>query len=136
MSTTVFITDKEHKFYNQRLEGCCIFYDYQYTGSSPDLYTAKTPEGNNIRLLSTQIDTEDYENQLFEEQRLKLNAKEGDRVLIKKTGSGTSSKDFNNANEYIIQKISSSGNVTFIDDNGKFAADFFRPIVEVVQLPF
>ncbi|MBC5835799.1 hypothetical protein G6N05_05315 [Flavobacterium sp. F372] len=136
MDTTILITDPDHKYYNQRLKGYCYYYDYQFTGNSPDLYSATTPEGKTIRLLSLQIDTKDYENQLIEEKRKKLNAKEGDTVLITHIGSGTYTNNFRSYNQYKIDKITPSGHVDFVDDKGIFVATIFRPIVEVVDFPF
>jgi hypothetical protein len=124
----VKITDKEHKYFGQELEGFCFYYDYQHTGDSPDIYIIKTPEGER-KILSTQIDVEHYENQRLSKEIERLGANVGDKVIIIESGSGGSKVGFDINEPHIITKISPSGAVYF--DDGM--ADMFRPIVKVVS---
>jgi hypothetical protein len=120
---TVLITEEGLPFYNQRLEGRCIYYDIYHTGNGPDLYHAITPEGKGIRLRSTQIDVSDYNDQEKQEIMQELGVCENDVVMISEFGSGSISHNFDTAQPHLITKISCSGHVTF--DNGK--ASSFRP---------
>lgn len=120
---TVLITDKNHEFYNQRLEGHIAYYDLYHTGNGPDLYLAKTPEGSEIRLLTDQIDVEDYKNQEKAKTLMRFGVKEGDIIMISRLGSGSFCANFDIDQPHLITAISYNGNVVF--DNGK--ANCFRP---------
>lgn len=126
--TTVLITDKKHELCGKEVKGSLIYYDINHTGSSPDLFTAEH-EGCSFRLLSTQIDAEHYNNQLANSEIERLGANVGDLVEITRTGSGSFCRDWNQAGEHLITKISSHGQVEF--DHGK--ASCFRPDVIVIK---
>lgn len=120
---TVLITDKKHTHYNERLEGFCAYYDLYHTGNGPDLYILKTIDGEELRLLSDQIDVEDYKEQEKAQTLKAFGVKEGDVVMISRTGSGSFSKGFDINQPHLITDISYNGNVVF--DHGK--ANCFRP---------
>jgi hypothetical protein len=120
---TVLITDEKHPYYNQRLEGFCAYYDLYHTGNGPDLYIATTPEGSEIRLLTDQINIQDYQNQEMAETEKSLGVKINDIVMISRSGSGSQCANFDLDQPHLITKMSYNGQVTF--DNGK--AEFFRP---------
>jgi hypothetical protein len=122
MKNTVLITDKKHEFFNQRLQGHIAYYDLYHTGKGPDLYLAETPEGT-IRLLTDQIDIEDYTSQEMAATLRDLGVIVNDVVLITRSGSGSQCANFDLDQPHKITDISYNGNVTF--DNGK--ANFFRP---------
>ncbi|WP_195760054.1 hypothetical protein [Flavobacterium sp. LC2016-23] len=124
-SYTVLITDQEHEFYNQRLQGFCAYYDIHRTGSGPDLYIAETPEGVEFNLLSDQIDLDDYDSQKLAKQVIRLGANVNDVVMITRLGSGSYGPNFDLDQPHVITKIFPSGQVIF--DNGK--ADTFQPDV-------
>lgn len=116
------------KYEGQIFDGHRFFYDYQYTGSSPDLFTIKTPDGD-ITITSDKIDVKHYEAQLLEEQLNRLGANVGDTVKIIRSGSGSYRRGWDDKALHKITKITSSGYVQF--DDG--LAETFRPDVEVVN---
>lgn len=117
------------KYDGQIFDGYRFFYDYQYTGSSPDLFTIKTPDGD-VTITSDKIDVEHYEAQLLEEQLERLGAKTGDTVRIIRSGSGSYKRGWDEKALHTITKITSGGYVQF--DDG--LAVTFRPDVEVIIL--
>lgn len=117
------------KYEGQIFDGHRFFYDYQYTGSSPDLFTIKTSDGD-VTITSDKIDIEHYEVQLLEEELERLGAKVGDVVKIIRAGSGSFMRGWDNKVPHIITKITSGGYVEFDNGMGKM----FRPDVEVVIL--
>lgn len=123
------VTDENHEFYGKELEGYIFYYDVRHTGNSDDLYIAKTPDGKEIRLLTSQIDEEYYNKQLIEKEIERLGANVGDKVKIIESGSGCRSCGWKNEGIHEITEIKSNGDVVF--DNG--AADMFRPKVEKVK---
>ena len=124
----VTVTDKTHVHYGKTFEGRRIFFDYQYTGNSPDVFQIITANGKET-ILSTQIDADDYERQEIEKEMARLGAKAGDVVKIIKSGSGSYSANFEEEDIHVITTISPSGHVTF--DEGE--ATIFRPIVQVIS---
>jgi hypothetical protein len=122
---TVLVTDKNHEFFNQRLEGFCAYYDIYHTGKGPDLYLAKTPKGIEFRLISDQIDIEDYHQQKLKNTIKRLGADVNEIVMITRLGSGCSSPYFDLNQPHRITSISYNGYVIF--DNGQ--ADGFEPDV-------
>lgn len=123
MNYTVLITDEKHKYYKQRLEGFCAYYDLYHTGNGPDLYLAKTSEGLVFRLLSDQINIEDYNSQRLAKAIERLGANVNDVVMISRLGSGSYTQNFDLDQPHIVTKIFPSGHVIF--DNGK--AQTFQP---------
>jgi hypothetical protein len=123
----VRVTDPTSPYCGQEFEGDCIYYDVYHTGNSPDLFIIKTPKGDE-RILSTQIDAEHYWEQRRQEYIGKLGADVGDTVIIMRSGSGYSKKDFDLTEPHKITKIDSNGYVTFDD-----AATYFRPDIEVIH---
>lgn len=115
------------KYDGQIFDGHRFFYDYQYTGSSPDLFTIKTPDGD-VTITSDNIDVEHYEAQLLEEQLERLGAKIGDTVRIIRSGGGSYKRGWDEKVLHTITKITSGGYVQF--DDG--LAETFRPDVEVI----
>ncbi|MEO8532834.1 MAG: hypothetical protein ABI441_03755 [Flavobacterium sp.] len=124
-SYTVLITDQNHSFYNQRLQGFCAYYDINRIGSGPDLYIAETPEGIEFNLLSGQIDIDDYDSQRLAKEVIRLGANVNDIVMIKRLGSGSYGANFDLDQPHLITRIFPSGHVIF--DNGK--AETFQPDV-------
>lgn len=117
------------KYNGQILDGHRFFYDYQYTGSSPDLFTIKTQDGD-ITITSDKVDVEHYEAQLLEDQLERLGAKIRDTVRIIRSGSGSYKREWDEKALHTITKITSGGYVQF--DDG--LAEMFRPDVEVIIL--
>jgi len=126
---TLLITDTEHEFYNKRLQGFCAYYDIYHTGSGPDLYYAKTPQGNEIKLLTDQIDINDYNSQKLTKEINRLGANVGDIVIITRLGSGSSSSGFDLDKPHIISEIAPNGHIIF--DKGK--ASGFQPDVYIYK---
>lgn len=115
------------QYEGQIFEGHRFFYDYQYTGSSPDLFTIVTPTGN-VTITSDKIDVNHYEAQLLEDELERLGAKVGDIVNIVRTGSGSFMRGWDDKVTHIITRITPSGYVEFDNGLGKM----FRPDVCVV----
>lgn len=111
----VRINDPNSEYFGQEFDGGCVYYDLYHTGSSPDLYIVKTPDGER-RYLSTQIDEDHYKAQLFTEEVERLGAKVGDKVIITRTGGGTFRAGFKADEPHIITGIDYLGYVKF--DNG------------------
>jgi hypothetical protein len=124
----VKVTDPESPYCGQEFEGNCVYYDLYHTGSSPDLFNIKTPEGS-VNLLSTQIDEDHYWNQRRQEHIERLGADVGDTVIVTQYGGGSFDRNFKYHEPHLITKIDSSGYVEF--DNG--AAKTFRPDVTKVE---
>jgi hypothetical protein len=122
------VTDETSPYFGQILTGVIIYYDLYHTGSSPHLLAAKDAEGKSVRLLSTQIDIDDYYRQEREQEITRLGANVGDTVKILKSGSGSFVAGWSHDGFHVITRIDPSGHVTF--DDG--AAAIFRPTVEVV----
>lgn len=120
---TVLIIDKKHPNFGERLRGSIVYYDLYHTGNGPDLYIAETAQGKEIRLITDQIDIEDYKSQEMKETILALGVKQGDVVMISRLGSGCVCSNFDLSQPHLITGMSYNGNVEF--DNGK--ADCFRP---------
>jgi hypothetical protein len=129
MKHTILITDSKHEFFNKRLPGTLVYYDLYHTGSSPDLYNYKNPNGHTERILSNQIDVEDYESQLLKDQIKEFGVNVGDKVMINESGSGSFCAYFDMKQPHLITKIGSSGNVEF--DNGMSSQ--FRPTMEIYK---
>jgi predicted aconitase with swiveling domain len=130
MSYKVKVIDPKSPLCGQILDGACIYYDIYHRGNGgPDLFQVTDKEGNEHRLLSTQIDVDHYEKQIRDEEVALLGADVGDTVIIERTGSGSYSCGFNADEPHVITKISSCGTVYF--DNGK--ASMFRPGVRVIK---
>ena len=131
---TIKITDTEDKYFGKELVGCCIYYDYGHNGGTEypivDLFSATTPDGTSKRYLSTQIDVEHYEDQLFQKELIRLGAKVRDNVMIVREGSGSWGNGFDLNIPHEITKINKNGTVEF--DNGD--AKMFRPDVEIVKI--
>lgn len=125
---TIKVTDPKNPYCGQELEGGCFYYDIYHTGSSPDLFLIKTPDGEK-QILSTSIDTEHYWNQRRQEHIDKLGANVGDTVIITRSGSGYSKRNFDISIPHKITAIDSSGYVKF--DDGE--ATYFRPDVTKVS---
>ncbi|EGW40490.1 hypothetical protein [Desulfosporosinus sp. OT] len=123
----VKVIDPQSPYCGQEFEGGCLYYDINHTGSSPDLFQIKTPEGER-RILSTSIDVEHYWNQRRDEHIKKLGANVGDTVLITRSGGGSFKQGFDLLKPHKITGINSSGYVEF--DNGE--ATTFRPDVKVI----
>lgn len=127
--TTVKVIDPKSPYCGQELEGGCIYYDVNHTGSSPDLFIIKTPDGEK-QILSTSIDTKHYWNQKRDQEIERLGADVGDVVIITRPGSCYSKRDFDWLNPHKITEINSSGYVEF--DGGE--ATSFRPdVIKVVS---
>ena len=124
----VKVTDPASPYCGQEFEGGCFYYDIHHTGNSPDLFIIKTPKGDE-RILSTQIDAEHYWEQRRQEHIERLGATVGDTVMIVRTGSSSSKRNFDLLMPHKITKIDSSGHVTF--DDGE--ATCFRPNVKKVE---
>lgn len=126
--TTVKVTDPKSPYCGQELEGDCIYYDVNHTGSSPDLFLIKTPDGEK-QMLSTGIDTEHYWNQRRQKHIDKLGANVGDTVIVTRSGGGYSKINFDLSIPHKITEIDSSGYVKF--DDGE--ATYFRPdVIKVI----
>ncbi|SPF54089.1 conserved hypothetical protein [Candidatus Desulfosporosinus infrequens] len=121
------VIDSQSPYCGQKFEGGCVYYDIHHTGSSPDLFIIKTPEGLK-QILSTSIDVDHYWSQVREEQIERLGAEVGDTVLISREGGGTFKRGFDYSKPHKISRIDSSGHVEF--DNGE--ATIFRPNVKVI----
>jgi len=128
MSKRVKVTDPKSKYFGQEFDGGRIYFDIYYTGNGPDLFQIKTPDGSK-RVLSTQIDTEHYENQELTEELERLGANVGDTVIITRSGGGCFRANFDMNLPHKITNIDCSGHVEF--DNGE--AKCFRPDVNVVM---
>lgn len=124
----VRVIDPNSKYYGQELEGYCVYYDVNHTGSSPDLFHIKTPDGN-VPILSTKIDAKHYWDQRRQEQIERLGANVGDIVIITRSGGGSFNRGFDLKEPHKITSIDSSGYVEF--DNGE--AKTFRPDVTIVR---
>lgn len=121
------VTDPNHKYFGQELEGAIWYLDIRHTGNSDDLYIATTPDGD-IRLLTSQIDEQYYKEQCLQEQLKELGVNIGDKVRIIKGGSGGCKAGWDSKGVHIVTDVDSTGHVTF--DNG--LADMFRPKLEKV----
>lgn len=115
------------KYDGQIFDGYRFFYDYKHTGSSPDLFTIKTSDGD-VTITSDKIDVEHYEAQLLEDELKRLGANVGDTVNIIRAGSGSYMRGWDNKSLHTITKITSGGYVEFDNGMGKM----FRPEVKVV----
>ena len=123
----VKVIDPKSSYCGQEFEGGCVYYDIYHTGSSPDLFLIKTPEGDK-QILSTSIDVDHYWNQRRAEHIKHLGADVGDTVLITRSGGGYSKQGFDYSTPHKIKGINSSGYVEL--DNGE--ATIFRPDVQVI----
>lgn len=113
---TVLITDEKHPYYNQRLEVFYVLNYLPYKGKRLDLYLVKNPEGDEFRILSDQIDIEDYNSQKLKKQIERLGAKVNDVVMISRIESDSFLYGFDLAQPHLITEILPSGLVVF--DNG------------------
>jgi hypothetical protein len=116
------------KYAGQIFEGHRFYYDHLHTGSSPDLFIVKTPDGE-ITITSDRIDVEHYEKQLLDDELERLGAKVGDVVKIIRSGSGSYRHGWKEKTHHKITRITSHGYVQF--DDGM--AEMFRPDVEVIK---
>lgn len=115
------------KYAGRVFEGHRFYYDHLHTGSSPDLFTIRTPEGE-ITITSDRIDVQHYEEQLLCDELVRLGAKVGDTVEIVRSGSGSYNHGWNKNVPHKITRITSSGYVQF--DDGM--AEMFRPDVKIL----
>jgi len=128
----VKITDPQHKYFGQELEGNVIYFDIHHIGGGgPDLYSITTPEGK-MRVLTTQIDEEHYKAQEIARETKSLGANVGDTVKILRSGSCHSKSGFDWKAPHVITDINRSGYVEW--DGGE--AQSFRPDVEIVSNQF
>ena len=127
MQKLVKITDTKHALSGRILPGGCIYYDIHHTGDGPDLF--RVIDGDkSYRLLSTQIDVDNYYAKELAKVVAKLGANVGDTVIIQRGGSGSFCAGWDSTKPHTITKISNTGNVEF-DGGVRTGASLFRPTV-------
>jgi len=128
MSYDIKVIDEKSLLYGKKLIGAIIYYDINHTGDSPDLLFAQDEEDKIYRLLSNQIDEDYYHEQEKDSEIRRLGANVGDRVIIIKSGSGYSKRDFDPKEPHVITKIDYTGHVEF--DSGM--GSMFRPTIKII----
>ena len=126
---TVLVTDTSHSLYGQRLKGGILYHDYYHTGHGPDLFVLKTKEGGSVKILSTSVDVEDFENQCLAEVIGKLGVNIGDTVIIEETGGGLFAESFDRSGEHMVSDIDLNGCVHFKGTSSYVC----RPVFKVVK---
>lgn len=135
--TTVLITDKNDANCGKSFPGYIAYYDVFFRGGSSlpieDLYIVCI-DGVDHRYLTSQVDANNYDEQLRQKEIERLGAKVGDKVrVLDSTNGGNFTYEFAMREAikgtHTITHIYSSGHVQF--DMGE--ACIFRPKVELIN---
>lgn len=117
MGKTVLITDKSHRFFGCRFPAECIYKDSTFKGYLADLFLCQLPDGTSIRVLSKQIDIDDWQAQCIEETKIKYGIELGSIIMITKIGSGFYDKNFDTNQPHLVTDFLGDGSI--VCDYGK-----------------
>lgn len=126
------ITDKDHPLFGQEVPGYCFYYDVNHTGDSPDLFLYEV-DGEKYKIISTQIDVDHYNAQLFQNVIKKVGANVGDVVNIVEHGGGSFAAKFDTRIPHKITKISHTGYVEFDGGSSGCGACIFNVKCRVLE---